>query len=266
MRSFVAALVLLSCVLISPRASAQVTTANLRGTVQSSDDKLPMAEVEVTLIHIPSGNVQTTTSNADGNYAFTNLRVGGPYVVRAEVIGFSPVLIENIFLSAGKTRDVPIGLRLQTEVIEVKGAPVPRNTSPRTTVSAAEIDSLPSVGRDPRDFVRRNPEASVEGADRALSIGGANTRYNSVTVDGVRQDDDFGLNPSGYPTRRSPIALSAIEELAVETSPFDVRYGKFLGGNVNIVTKSGTNEFKGQIVGTYSSDALLGNKVARRPG
>lgn len=261
MRSFVAALVLLSCVLIAPWASAQVTTSNLRGTVRSTDDKLPMAEVEVTVIHVPSGNVQTTTSNADGNYAFTNLRVGGPYVVKAEVIGFSPVIIENIFLSAGKTRDIPIGLQLQTEVIEVRGAPVPRNTSSRTTVSAAEIDSLPSVGRDPRDFVRRNPEASVEGPDRALSIGGANTRYNSVTIDGVRQDDDFGLNQSGYPTRRSPIALSTIEELAIETSPFDVRYGKFLGGNVNIVTKTGTNEFKGQVIGTYSSDALLGKKV-----
>ncbi len=261
MRSFVAALVLLACTLIAPRADAQVTTANLRGTVQSADDQLPMAEVEVTLIHIPSGNIQTTTSNTDGNYAFTNLRVGGPYVLRVESIGFQPVLIENVFLTAGKTRDVLIELRLQTEVIEVKGAPVPRNTSGRTVITSAEIESLPSVGRDPRDFVRRNPEASVEGESRALSVGGANTRYNSVTVDGVRQDDDFGLNQSGYPTRRSPIALGAIEELAIETSPFDVRYGKFLGGNVNIVTKSGTNELHGQLIGTYSSDALLGDEV-----
>jgi hypothetical protein len=261
MRSFAAALVLLTCISIAPRAEAQVTTANLRGTVQSADDGLPMAEIEVTLIHIPSGTVQTATSNADGGYAFTNLRVGGPYVVRVEAIGFQPVLIENVFLTAGRTRDVPIGLRLQTEVIEVKGAPVPRNTSGRTVVTSAEIESLPSVGRDPRDFVRRNPEASVEGESRALSVGGANTRYNSVTVDGVRQDDDFGLNQSGYPTRRSPIALGAIEELAIETSPFDVRYGKFLGGNVNIVTKSGTNELRGQVFGSYSSDALLGDEV-----
>ncbi|HSK04183.1 MAG TPA: TonB-dependent receptor [Kofleriaceae bacterium] len=261
MRSFVAALVVLTCILIAPRAEAQVTTANLRGTVQSADDGLPMAEIEITLIHIPSGNVQTTTSNPDGGYAFTNLRVGGPYVVRVEAIGFQPVMIENIFVTAGKTRDVPIGLQLQTEVIEVKGTPVPRNTSGRTVVTSAEIDSLPSVGRDPRDFVRRNPEASVEGESRALSVGGANTRYNSVTVDGVRQDDDFGLTQSGYPTRRSPIALGAIEELAVETSPFDVRYGKFLGGNVNIVTKSGTNELHGQVIGTMSSDALLGDEV-----
>jgi hypothetical protein len=265
MRSFVAALLVLACTLISSQAAAQVTTANLRGTVQSADDQLPMAEVEVTLLHIPSGTTQTTTSGADGNYAFTNLRVGGPYLVRAESIGFQPFALENVFLTAGKTRDVPILLRLQTEVIEVKGSPLPRNTSGRTLITSAEIEALPSVGRDPRDIVRRNPEASVEGADRALSVGGANTRYNSVTVDGVRQDDDFGLNQSGYPTRRSPIALGAIEELAIESSPFDVRYGKFLGGNVNIVTKSGTNELRGQVIGTYSGNRLLGREVHHAP-
>ena len=265
MRSFVAALVVLACTLISSQAAAQVTTANLRGTVQSADDQLPMAEVEVTLLHIPSGNRQTATSSSDGAYAFTNLRVGGPYIVRAESIGFQPFLLEDIFLTAGKTRDVPIRLRLQTEVIEVKGSPVARSTSGRTVITAAEIESLPSVGRDPRDIVRRNPEASVEGADKALSVGGANTRYNSVTIDGVRQDDDFGLNQSGYPTRRSPIALGAIEELAIETSPFDVRYGKFLGGNVNIVTKSGTNDVRGQVIGTYSSNSLLGKEVHHSP-
>jgi Carboxypeptidase regulatory-like domain/TonB-dependent Receptor Plug Domain/TonB dependent receptor len=265
MRSFVAALVVLTCTLISSLAVAQVTTASLRGTVQSADDQLPMAGIEVTLIHIPSGNTQTTTSSSDGGYAFTNLRVGGPYLIRAESIGFQPFLLEDIFLTAGKTRDVPIPLRLQTEVIEVRGAPVPRSTSGRTVVTAAEIESLPSVGRDPRDIVRRNPEASVEGSNRALSVGGANTRFNSVTIDGVRQDDDFGLNQSGYPTRRSPIALGAIEELAIESSPFDVRYGKFLGGNVNIVTKSGTNELRGQVLGTYSGTSLLGKEVHHAP-
>jgi hypothetical protein len=265
MRSFVAALVLLTCTLIASQAAAQVTTANLRGTVRSADDKLPMAEVEVTLLHLPSGTQQTTKSNSDGDYVFTNLRVGGPYVVRAEPIGFRPVVIEDIQLTAGKTRDVSIELQLQTEVIEVKGSPVPRNTSARTVVTSTEINSLPSVGRDPRDLVRRNPEASVEGTDHVLSVGGANSRYNSVTVDGVRQDDDFGLNASGYPTRRSPIALGAIEELAVESAPFDVRYGKFLGGNVNIVTKSGTNDFHGQLIGTYSNDSLLGDEANDAP-
>ena len=250
----------LIAVVLCSLASAQVTTANVRGTVKSADDGVPMAEVEVTLVDESTGSVKTATTNSDGTFAFTNLQIGGPYHVTATTTGFKPAEEKGIFLSANKTRDVSLGLHLAEEVIEVSSTPIARTTSNRTVVSAVEIDELPSVGRDPRDVVRRNPEASVEGRDRTLSIGGANTRYNSITVDGIRQDDDFGLNQSGYPTRRSPIALSAIQELTIDSSPFDVHYANFLGGNVNIITKSGTNEFKGTLVGTYSSDALLGSK------
>jgi outer membrane receptor for ferrienterochelin and colicin len=246
--------------LLSSQASAQVTTSSVRGTVKSADDGQPMAEVEVTLVNESTGFSKTVTTNAGGGFAFNNLQVGGPYRVTAAVVGFKSAEEANIFLTSNKTRDVSLGLKLQEEVIEISGTSISRNTSNRTVITAAEIDSLPSVSRDPRDLVRRNPEVSVEGRDKTLSIGGNNNRFNSITVDGIRQDDDFGLNASGYPTRRSPISLSAVQELTVESSPFDVHYGKFLGGNVNIVTKSGTNEFKGQLVGTYSSDSLLGSQ------
>lgn len=254
--------VFLSIGLVSLPASvmAQVITATLRGTVHGADDGARMAEVEVTLVNESTGDTRTVATNANGEFAFTNLQVGGPYHVTASFAGFKPAEAKGIFLTANRTGDVDLGMRLQEEVIEVTGNAIARNTSNRTVVSAAEIDELPSVNRDPRDVVRRNPEVTVEGGARALSIGGANTRYNSITIDGIREDDDFGLNASGYPTRRSPIALSAVQELAVDSSPFDVRYGKFLGGNVNIVTKSGTNEFKGTVFGTYASDALLGSQ------
>ncbi|HEX7843632.1 MAG TPA: TonB-dependent receptor [Kofleriaceae bacterium] len=244
--------------------SAQVTTSTLRGNVKGADDGATMAEVEVTLVNEATGETRSASTNGNGAFAFTNLQVGGPYHVTASFSGFKTAEQKGIFLTANRTRDVELALHLQEEVIEVSGNAIVRNTSNRTTVTAAEIDELPSVNRDPRDLVRRNPEVTVEGATRALSIGGANSRYNSITIDGIREDDDFGLNASGYPTRRSAIALSAIQELTVDTSPFDVRYGKFLGGNVNIVTKSGTNEFKGTLVGTYSSDALLGSRSGPR--
>jgi hypothetical protein len=247
--------------LLGSLALAQVTTATVRGTVKGADDGVAMAGVEVTLVDEATGATKSTTTNETGEYVFNSLQVGGPYHIKAELMGFKASEEKDIFLTANKTRDVDLGLRLQEEVIEVAGNAVTRNTSNRTVVSSVEIDMLPSVGRDPRDVIRRNPEVSVEGSQRTLSIGGANNRYNSITVDGTRQDDDFGLTASGYPTRRSPISLSAIQELTVDSSPFDVHYAKFLGGNVNIVTKSGTNEFKGSLVGTYTSDALLGSKT-----
>jgi hypothetical protein len=248
------------CVHTSP-VEAQVTTSTLRGTVKSADDGVVMGGVEVTLVDESTGFTRTTATDGEGNFAFNNLPVGGPYHVTASLTGFKSIEEKNIFLTSNKTRDLALGMQLQTEVIEISGNSTVRATSSKTVVTAAEIDELPSVSRDPRDVVRRNPEVSVEGRDKTLSIGGNNSRYNSITVDGIRQDDDFGLNTSGYPTRRSPISLSAVEELTVESAPFDVHYGKFLAGNVNIVTKSGTNEFKGTLLTTYSSDALLGNRT-----
>lgn len=245
---------------LSTLALAQLTTATIRGTVKSADDHGTMAGVEVTLVNESNGVTQTSTTNDDGTFAFPQLQVGGPYHVTATLVGFKSSEEKGIFLQANRTRDVDLELHLQEEVIEVSSSPVPRQTSNRTVVSAAEIQALPSVSRDPRDVVRRNPEVTVEGTTKALSIGGANTRYNSFTIDGIRQDDDFGLNSSGYPTLRSPISLSAIQELTVETSPFDVHYSKFLGGNVNIVTKSGTNDFHGEVFGTYAGSSLLGDK------
>jgi outer membrane receptor for ferrienterochelin and colicin len=255
----VASLISTALCLLPSQVMAQVTTSNVRGTVRG-EDGAAMAGVEVTLVDESNGSIKSATTNGNGEFAFTNLQVGGPYHVTSEVPGFKASEEKGIFLSANKTRDVVLVMRLQEEVIEVSGTSITRNTSNRTVISATEIDELPSVGRDPRDLIRRNPEVSVEGGARTLSVGGANNRYNSITVDGVRQDDDFGLNASGYPTRRSPISMSALEEITVDSSPFDVHYGKFLGGNVNIITKSGTNEFKGQLLGTYTSDALLGNR------
>ena len=250
----------LLCALFTSSAMAQVITSAVRGTVVSADDGVPIAEAEVRLVHVPSGNEKTVLTSSSGNFAFTGLRIGGPYTISVNSLGFALFEEKGINLTAGRTRDISVGLRLTEEVINIEVTVTPRNASQKTVVSAEEIDELPSISRDPKDMVRLTPGAYTEGPNKSLSIDGANNRFNSVTVDGTRQDDDFGLNASGYPTRRSPVALSAVEEVAVESSPFDVRYGRFLGGNVNIVTKTGTNDFHGQILGTFANDALVGSK------
>jgi hypothetical protein len=244
----------------SSSARAQVITAAIRGTVTSADDGVAIAGAEVVLTHIPSGNEKAVSTNESGSFAFTGLRIGGPYRVSVQLPGFVPFDEKDIFLTAGRTRDVNVGLKLSEEVITITEKVAPRNVSSKTVVGGETIGELPSIGRDPKDVVRLTPGAFTEGPNKSLSIDGNNNRFNSVTVDGTRQDDDFGLNASGYPTRRSPVALSAVEEVAVETSPFDVRYGKFLGGNINIVTKSGTNDFHGEVLGTFSNDAFVGDR------
>lgn len=255
------AVIFLAFSLTAPALWAQVNTSGIRGAVVGSDGA-PIAGAEVTLVHTPSGNTSTARTNSSGEFAFTGLRVGGPYQVVALAEGYSPQEIIDIFLSAGKNQRVPVRLQqIEGEEITIEGvAPTPRNTSPRSVFDAQIIDSLPTIGRDPKDIARLTPEVYLDGDASAMSIGGNNNRFNSVTIDGIRQDDDFGLNANGYPSQRSPISIAAIEEIAVETTPFDVRYSRFVGGNVNIVTKSGTNEFHGQVLGAFANESLTGSQ------
>ncbi len=127
---------------------------------------------------------------------------------------------------------------------------------------AREIQELPSISRDIKDVVRIDPKAWVDPTnDDALEVAGVNNRYNTVTVDGVRQSDDFGLNDNGYPTQRSPLSVDAIEAVSVLSAPFSVEYSFFHGSTINIVTRSGTNEFRGSAFYYQGDDSLLGDRT-----
>ena len=99
------------------------------------------------------------------------------------------------------------------------------------------------------------------GKPTVLSVSGRNPRYNNISIDGAVNNDVFGLAATGTPggqTGTNPIQLDAVQELQLVTSSFDVRQGGFTGGSVNIITKSGTNNFHGGLFGYTSSDSLVG--------
>ncbi|MBK7539913.1 MAG: carboxypeptidase regulatory-like domain-containing protein [Myxococcales bacterium] len=136
--------------LIAAPAAAQVTTSAIRGTVTSVDDGLPLVGAEVVLLHMRSGNEKTVLTNDSGNFAFTGLRIGGPYQATTQALGFVTAVDKDIFLTAGRTRDLRVGLRLAEEVINIVDQMAPRNLSAKTVVSASSITELPSIARDPR--------------------------------------------------------------------------------------------------------------------
>mgnify|MGYP001459607660 FL=1 len=94
-----------------------------------------------------------------------------------------------------------------------------------------------------------------------VQCAGSSPRFNSLTVDGVRLNDGFGLNSNGYPTERMPFSYDAIEQVAVELAPFDVQYGGFSACNINAVTKGGTNEFHGGFFYDYTDDNFRGDSL-----
>jgi outer membrane receptor for ferrienterochelin and colicin len=253
--------------LVAPSAWAQETTSQLTGYVVGADGQ-PITGAEVTIEHMPSGTSATSTTSASGQFSATGLRVGGPYRVTAKAEGMQDTIVENLYTELAQRTSVTLVAQTITELagVEVRGT-AERDVSigAGSRYSAQDLRELPSISRDIKDVVRIDPKAWVDPTNSdALEVAGVNNRYNSITVDGVRQSDDFGLNNNGYPTQRSPLSIDAVEAVSILTAPFSVEYGNFRGSTINIVTKSGTNEFSGSGFYYQTDDSLAGDRSKDR--
>lgn len=238
---------------------AQETTSSIRGSVTAGSSAAVGALVSA--VHEPSGTTASATTNSAGAFNLTGLRPGGPYTVTVTAPGFAPVTSQNIFLSVGQPYNLPILVGdSQVEALVVTASRAERSGPLVSVFDRDRIASVASVSRDIRDIARRDPFASFNPSTRGVSIAGQNGRTNRFSVDGVRFSDNFGLNQGGLPSARGPIPLDAIEQLSVKIAPYDVSEGDFQGGSINVVLRSGGNQFKGAAGYTYSNDNLMGTK------
>ena len=251
-------------ILAAPAAIAQETTSSLSGFLVGADG-LPIPDALVTVVHLPSGTTKLTTTNTSGAFSATGLRVGGPYRVTAQAEGMQEATIEDLHAQLTERTSVTL---VALPIVELAGIEVTGSSKRDVSIGAdsrygeQEIKELPSISRDVKDVVRIDPKAWVDPTnDDALEVAGVNGRYNTITVDGVRQSDDFGLNNNGYPTQRSPLSVDAIEAVSVLSAPFSVEYSFFRGSTINMVTKSGTNEIRGSGFYYKGDDSLLGDRT-----
>ncbi|RUO23844.1 cell envelope biogenesis protein OmpA [Aliidiomarina minuta] len=247
-------------------ASAQDTSSGMRGNVQNEAGQV-IANARIEIVHEPSGSRSTATSNAQGQFVASGLRVGGPYTITV-TSDQGTQTYQNVFLSLGDLYRLNAVVEDQEvederyERIAVRGTSTTLDytrTGPASTFSASDIDAMPMFNRDLKDVVRVNPLVVV-GTDDAFStsIAGANNRFNSLSVDGMRQDDDFGLNANGYPSARGPIPIEALDQISVSIAPYQAKVGGFTGGGISAVTRSGTNEWTGSVFAEYASDSMAG--------
>lgn len=266
----VAAATMAAAAIVAP-AQAQVTTSAIRGTV-ATDAGGPVVGAAVTVTHVPSGTVSTTTTNASGTFSTRALRVGGPYSVAVSGADFAPVEITDIYVSLDQTYPVALTV-VEAQTLDTVVVTGDRsmagfsNAGLSTNLGVEALSEVATIDRDITDAAELSPFASVNvqsGGSKELSIAGANNRFNSLTIDGVPLNDRFGLNANGYPTQRSPISFDAIESLSIQTAPFDVEFNGFTGGTINAVTKSGTNEFHGSAGYYWTDDSMIGDKIGDR--
>ncbi len=246
---------------------AQSTSSQLRVTVVDQNGN-GVGGVDVRITHLPTARTVTLTSNAAGLVTARGLQVGGPYRVEsADRTRYTAEASENIFLVIGETGLVDLVVSASSSELE-EVVVVGQQQAERLKFGSGSdfkretIEGIPSISRDFVSTLATDPKIQVDTSvarGPAVSIAGGNYRYNSVTIDGVSQNDNFGLSQNASATQRTPISIDAIQALEVNVSPFDVTYGNFVGGNINVVTKSGTNEFHGSAYGFTTGDNWTGN-------
>jgi hypothetical protein len=248
-----------------PAARAQgVTTGNLAGIVTDSGG-IPVVNANVVAVHLPTGTQYRAVTRGSGAYSLPNVRVGGPYRVTASFLGFQPGTRENVFAALGETQRVDF--RLARAAAQLAGVEVrarrdeteATRTGAATFVDPLQVATLPSVKRSTRDLIRIDPRN-----DGNFSFAGRNWLFNNISLDGSYFNNSFGLDdpaPGGQ-TNAEPVPFDAVEQVQVSIAPFDVRQGGFTGANVNTVTKSGTNQFRGSAYTYLRNDAFIGNEVS----
>jgi hypothetical protein len=240
---------------------AQETTSSIAGRVTAND--APVAGAAITIVHTPSGTRSSTVSNADGGFSSRGLRIGGPYTVTIAAPGLPTRTYNDIFLNVAETFDLTAEVAAaEVEAIEVVATATRAEQGPSTVLNRDSIEAVVSPSRDIRDLARRDIMVSqnVRG-DGGISIAGSNPRTNRVTIDGVTAQDPYGLETGGLATSRGPVSLDAVDQFSVVAVPTDVENGNFSGGALNIMLRSGTNDFHGSLFVNYMNEGFQGRNV-----
>jgi hypothetical protein len=258
----------LSLPLASALHAQGVTTATLSGLITARDGG-PLVNASVVAVHVPSGTQYRAVTRTGGAYTIPDMRIGGPYRVTFAAIGFEPQTRDSVSLSLGQ--NLRLDIRLARQAVQLAEVQVTGEkdevlnagrSGAATFIDPLKVTVLPSIKRSTRDLTRLDPRS-----DGNYSFAGRNWLYNNISVDGSYFNNPFGLDdpaPGGQ-SNAEPIPYDAVEQVQVSVAPFDVRQGGFTGANVNTVTKSGTNQFRGTAYGFWRNDALEGNTVRGNP-
>ncbi len=252
---------LLSIFLIgSQYAQAQqtVTSATLSGRVEDSSGAV-VSGASLTATNSETNQTQRATTDAEGRYRFPYLQVGS-YNLSIEAKGFAP-WTKHLTLTVGQALDLPIKVDVAGVSAQVNiTSDVPMIETVRTqvteTIRPAEIDQLPLNGRNFLDLALLIPGVSSTNTGsnqrfaetsavpgQGISIAGQRNLYNSFVVDGLSANDDAADLTGTY------FSEEVVNQFQVITSGGIAEFGRASGGVVNIITKSGTNEWRGNLYG-----------------
>src|ERR1041385_5790906 len=251
--------VLLACMTVlvvasAAMAQAQSNAGDLQGTVHDANGAV-VANASVTARNSATSVSRAATTNDDGFYKIVNLPPGN-YEVTVEAANFKKAVIPSVTLTIGQTinQDIPLEAGELTATVTVTAAAPSLVETTNTTVASVidqqRIENLPINERNYLSFAlttstvgRDNGRPIGPAPTTGLNFGGQRGRSNLVQVDGADNTDN-SVNAS-----RSTVSQEAVQEFQVVTNSFAPEFGRSAGGVVNVVTKSGTNDVRGNVFG-----------------
>jgi hypothetical protein len=243
----------------TPSAYAQVDRAGLEGTVTDPSGSVIIG-AEVKVVARNTGLSENQLTNSKGYYRFPGLPVGS-YAATVTNAGFKSKIVEDVILRGGQTRtlDVELGVGTISEHIDVQASNAAADRSSAeaaTVIDTIQISELPNNGRDWASFTLLAPFAQDDGGgdQRTIRFAGRARDDNNFSFDGV---DAGGIQEQAQKSQtRLQISQDAIEEYRVNSALYDAEYGTQAGGQVDVVTKSGTNDFHGTVFGYFRNSVF----------
>jgi hypothetical protein len=237
----------------TPMLFAQVDRAVLEGTV-IDPSKSVIVGATVSVANVDTGIVQEQQTNSKGYYRFPGLAVGQYIVTVVKSGGFKTQVLNDIRLGVGQTRTLDVQLAvgaLAEKIVVTASATAPERNSAAASgvITREQLDNLPNNGRDWASFTLLAPFAQDDGGgdQRTIRFAGRARDDNNFQFDGV---DAGGIQEQAQKSQtRLQISMDAVEEYRVSSALYDAEYGTQAGGQINVVTKSGTNDFHGSVYG-----------------
>lgn len=244
-----------SVLLLSAAAFAQggAATGDLHVTVRDPQGQV-LTNASVVVRDVAKGVERVATSDGQGGYS-AQLLPPGTYSVRVTAGGFGPVENTGVIVSVGALAELPVTLQVtgKTEIVDVsaQGELVETSRSSTTdTIGQRRIDNLPINGRNYINFTLTDSQVVHDAAPNlgaaptsGLNMSGQRARSNLVNVDGTDATDN---SVNGV---RSTVSQEAVQEFQIITNNYAAEYGRASGGVVNIITRSGSNQFHGDVYG-----------------
>ena len=248
------------------RVAAQTTTGSIFGQVEDAS-RAPLDHVQIRALHLDSGRTRTVTADSQGRFSLAGLPVGN-YELRAELTGYRPLLRRGLHLDVGEplvlTLRLDLGALAEEITVEADATGVnTRSSELGYLVSEKTIRDLPLNGRNYTDLAFLQPGViafphrdggSVVAHGLAASINGQDPRSNVYMLDGTLMND-FTNGPAGS-AASTALGTETIREFRVEANAYGAEFGRNSGGQLNVVTKSGSNAFHGSLFEYHRNDAL----------